>query len=170
MLALREEVDLDPHTIYPMGDEYITLNPIGCLLLFAASYFYKTGVEGITVQSILDSQSSKILLLMHQRMVNEFIDDASLNTLDAIVFVGLLVAERLSAEDFPPFHLQNPACVSVLRYAQVLSISSQITEENCGSISDLCMPSIEGCGVHLGGENPRLLPTCNENTLHFGHY
>jgi hypothetical protein len=103
--------DVDPDTVYPEGDTFISINPIGSLLLLANEY---------TSDSVSVPGANEDLLSMHRRLVDEYLDDAPLSVVDAIVWLGIRIEKDLTKEDFPPFtDPETPEAAGFLEYIQV---------------------------------------------------
>jgi hypothetical protein len=59
---------------------------------------------------------------MHRYLVDAYLDEANLNVIDAIVLLGMMIAQRLLPEEFPSFTSpQDPAPAEFLEYLQVLT-------------------------------------------------
>jgi hypothetical protein len=103
--------DVDPDTVYPEGDTFISIDPIGSLLLLANDY---------TRDSATAPGGHEYSLSMHMRLVDEYLDDAPLSVVDAIVLLGIKVEEDLTKEDIPPFtDPESPEAAGFLEYLQV---------------------------------------------------
>jgi hypothetical protein len=101
---------------YPEGDGFIPISPVGCLLLFASSYVYDTN----DFENVLHKLGSKDALAMHKSLVYKYLDEPPLNVVDAIILIGILVTQKLTAQDLPSFTTpQDPAPSQFLEYLQV---------------------------------------------------
>lgn len=59
---------------------------------------------------------------MHRYLVDAYLDEANLNVIDAIVLLGMMIAQCLLPEEFPSFTSpQDPAPAEFLEYLQVLT-------------------------------------------------
>jgi hypothetical protein len=103
--------DVDPDAVYPLGDTFISIDPIGSLLLLANEY---------TRDAAIAPGGHEDSLSMHMRLVDEYLDDAPLSVVDAIVLVGIRVEKDLTKENTPPFKdPESPEAASFLEYLQV---------------------------------------------------
>ena len=107
---------MDPESTYPEGDGFIPIDTTGCILFFANAYFH----ESAQVESILNERSNEDLLTMHRSLVNAYFDEPTLNMIDAVVLIGMLVSKRLTNKDFPEFAVPNDlTAAEFLEYIQV---------------------------------------------------
>jgi hypothetical protein len=119
ILPATRDDDLDSDSIYPEGGEHVFINNLGCLLLFATSYFCDAIDDQPTFDAVLNSQTSEDLLLLHRRIVDQYIDEAAPSTLDAIILIGFAIVKKLSPENFPPFDPETSSSSEILEYIQV---------------------------------------------------
>jgi hypothetical protein len=115
-----DEIDLE--TSFPEGDSFVPIDPVGALLLFACTYTHDPNV----INEVTAAYSSTDLLAMHRCLVDAYLDEASLNVVDAIILLGMTIGQRLLPEDLPSFTSpQDPAPSEFLEYLQVLSYAGE---------------------------------------------
>jgi hypothetical protein len=113
--------DIDLETSYPEGDSFIPIDPVGALLLFTSTYTHDPNI----INEVTATYSSNDLLAMHRYLVDVYLDEASLNVVDAIILLGMMIQQRLLPEDIPSFSSpQDPAPSEFLEYLQVLTCPS----------------------------------------------
>jgi len=109
--------ELEQELVYPEGDSFIPISPLGCLLLLAASYSFSP----TEIDTLFQSQESLKLLKLHQDLVAEYLDGAALNVTDAILLLGMLLEPHLTETNMPSFKdPQNLETSEFLEYLQVL--------------------------------------------------
>jgi hypothetical protein len=111
--------DFDPDAVYPDGDSYIPIDPLGSLLLFANKY----SLNPDQMEDFLQQYTSKDLLTVHQRLVNYYLDEASFNIIDAILLLGLHLSTKLSPNDIPLLH--DPTTSSSSDFLEYLQVTSR---------------------------------------------
>lgn len=111
--------DIDPDSVYPDGDSFIPIDPLGSLLLFSNKYT----LNPTDTETCLLKHSTKDLLSLHKRLVDSYLDEASFNIIDAILLLGLHLSTSISSEDLPSFVDPTDAPSSdFLEYLQVPSL------------------------------------------------
>lgn len=110
---------LDPDFVYPQGDSFIQVDGHGSLLLLASSYQYsRNGLENFLART-----PNRDLLVWYQRVVDEHLEDASLNVVDAIVLLGMIIEKQLTTADMPPFDVPHqPDSIEFLECLHVWQI------------------------------------------------
>ena len=140
--------DSDPGSIYPEGDSFIRVDKIGVLLLLGSLYHR----DPADLETILIKTSNKELLALHTRLVDEFLGGATLNVIDGIVLLGIIIEHRLSSADMPSFAVpHDSASTEFFEYLQALQFYTPLTAEisgcSCGlSIRQPSTINIRPCG------------------------
>ena len=101
---------------YPEGDSVIPIDGVGCLLLLA----HASTSHLPDLRTILHKSAAKPNLILHQRLVADYLHGANLAVVDAIVLLGMLIESNLERRDLPTFTgPTDPAPKQFLEYIQV---------------------------------------------------
>jgi hypothetical protein len=111
--------DLDPEFIYPEGDSYIPIDPIGAVILIAEMYFQSPQNFKEVLGKIAEPPD---LLVTYIHLITNHLDDTSLNIVDAITFLGLYLLALLSPSDIPD--LKDPDSPSATEFFTCLQVQA----------------------------------------------
>jgi|SRR5579859_7823228 len=104
---------------YPNGDAFIPINELGCLLLFVHNVS-----RSPDTQYLYDDAPNQSPLDIHRRLVSRFLDDATRNVVDAVLFLGIVYEQHIKPDyAFPSFTEPHDAqTTEFLEYIQVLPL------------------------------------------------
>ena len=111
--------ELEPELVYPEGDSFIPVSPLGCLLLLAASYTFSP----IDASTLFQGQESAKLLKLHQELVAEYLDGSAMNVTDAILLLGMLLEPHLTEANMPSF--DDPQSLETSEFLEYLQVFPQ---------------------------------------------
>ena len=104
---------------------------MGCLLLFSNIYT----LNSADTEKFLSKYSTRDLLSLHKRLVDSYLDEASFNTIDAILLPGLHLSTTLSGDDVPSF--EDPTDASSSDFLEYLQVSPQVSKPSRISLQAL---------------------------------